>query len=130
MSRVQQPCGGGPATTTLHQMATLSPQPQTQQPQTPSYHGGRPRSAILYSTGRSVSITTSALEPTYPWDLDSNEDDVLDDDDDYGDEEDEDEDLVGESYVMTDKDKDYQHPSLETSRTCFFFNYFDKWADC
>ena len=80
---------------------------------------GKPRSAILYSTGRSVSITTTALEPTYPWDLDSNDDDMLDDedDDDYVEDDDDDEDLAGESYVINDKDKDYQHPSMETSRT-------------
>ena len=127
MARVQQqstPGGGGtsgPTTTTLHRMATLSPNSQA----APNYPG-KPRSAILYSTGRSVSITTTALEPTYPWDLDSMEDPLAeddydeeeeDDDEDYDDEDDqyEDDDLTGEPYI-TDKDNDFQHPSLETSR--------------
>ena len=40
-----------------------------------------------------------------------------DDDEDYDDEDDqyEDDDLTGEPYI-TDKDNDFQHPSLETSR--------------
>ena len=124
MARVQQQSTGGggtsgPTTTTLHRMATLSPNSQA----APNYPG-KPRSAILYSTGRSVSITTTALEPTYPWDLDSMEDplaedeyDDEDDDEDYDEDEDqyEDDDLTGEPYI-TDKDNDFQHPSLETSR--------------
>ena len=63
------------------------------------------------------------MEPTYPWDLDSNDDDMLDDedDDDYVEDDDDDEDLAGESYVINDKDKDYQHPSMETSRTWIWF---------
>ena len=125
MARVQQQSTGGggtsgPTTTTLHRMATLSPNSQAAQ----SNYPGKPRSAILYSTGRSVSITTTALEPTYPWDLDSMEDplaeddyDDEDDDEDYDEDEDqyEDDDLTGERYI-TDKDNDFQHPSLETSR--------------
>lgn len=82
--------------------------------------GSKPKSSILYSTGRSVSIAATTLEPTYPWDydLDNDLDDGLDDDD----FDDDDIDLAGERYVVNDEDEDYQHPSLETSRT--FLNIF------
>ncbi len=83
---------------------------------------GQPRSAVLYSTGRSFSITTTHLEPTYPWDFDLDNDD-LDEDVDEDDEDDDDEeyedaedDLAGEQY-MGDEEEEYQHPSLETRKS-------------
>ncbi len=77
---------------------------------------GKPKTSILYSTARSVSIATTTLEPQYPWDFDlDNDDDGLDDDD----FDDEDIDLAGETYNINDQDEDFQHPSLETSKTRF-----------
>lgn len=75
------------------------------------------KNAIVYATGRSVSIATAtlnatSLEPTYPWDYDLDNDD----DDDFED----DDDLAGEPYTMAGEDHDYQHPSLETSKLHFF----------
>lgn len=80
--------------------------------------GTKPKSSILYSTGRSVSIAATSLEPTYPWDydLDNDDDDPLDDDD----FDDDDINLAGERYMVNGEDEDYQHPSLETSRPCIF----------
>ena len=83
--------------------------------------GAKPKSAILYSTGRSVSIATTTLEPTYPWDYDLDPDDDDDGLDDYDDEsedpEDTEDNLGGRSYMINQEEEDYQHPSLETSRT-------------
>ena len=92
--------------------------------------GAKPKSAILYSTGRSVSIATTTLEPTYPWDYDLDPDDDDDDGlDDYDDEsedpEDTEDNLGGRSYMINQEEEDYQHPSLETSRTRnLFFTTF------
>ena len=109
MSSVATPHGGGPPTTMLHPMSAAA------QGTSPS---GKPKSSILYSTGRSVSITTATLEPTYPWDLDDDEDEGLDDDDDDldDDDDDEDDDIAGD---LPNLDQDFQHPSLETSRHTF-----------
>lgn len=77
------------------------------------------RSAVLYTSGRSVSISTAQLEPTYPWDYDMDNDDD-DDLDDCG-EEDEDadieDDLAGEPYIIAEEEE-YQHPSLENRKKC------------
>ena len=48
-------------------------------------------------SGRSVSITTTTLEPTYPWDYDLDND--LDDLDDYNDDY-EDDDLAGKEFCI------------------------------
>jgi hypothetical protein len=65
------------------------------------------KSSIFFS-GRSVSITTTTLEPTYPWDYDLDND--IDDLDDYNDDY-EDDDLAG-------KDK------LYSAMFCFGLNSF------
>ena len=57
-------------------------------------------SSLFFFPGRSVSITTTNLEPTYPWDYDLDND--IDDLDDYNDDY-EDDDLAG---------KDKLYPSM------------------
>ena len=100
MAAIQQPVARGQP---LSKMATLHPTSNVYK-----------KSAILYSTGRSVSIATASLEPQYPWDYDLDND--LDDDglDDYDDSDNED--FVGEKYIIAGEEEEYQHPSLETSK--------------
>ena len=110
--------GHGP----LRKMATVQHGSMVTTPVGPTGLKGQPRSAVLYSTGRSFSITTTQLEPTYPWDYDLDNDDldedVDEDEDEYEEYEDaEDEDLdAGEQYIIGDDEEEYQHPSLETRK--------------
>ena len=121
MPAIQQPIARG-TNATLSKMPTLRPLASVSSAASGS--SVYKKSAILYSTGRSVSIATASLEPQYPWDYDLDHD--LDDDglDDY---DDEDDDLAGERYMMAGEEEEYQHPSLETSKPnaliyLFFWN--------
>jgi hypothetical protein len=97
----------------LQRMSTSSYHAATSS-QPPFPGKGHKRPALLYSSGRSISITATHLDPTYPWDYEFDGDDlddaVLDAEEDYLD------DLAGEPYIMNGEDDDYQHPSLETSK--------------
>ena len=116
MAAIQQPIARG-TSATLSKTATLNTGLRPVAASVSSGSSVYKKSAILYSTGRSVSIATASLEPQYPWDYDLDND--LDDDglDDY---DDDDEDLAGERYIMAGEEEEYQHPSLETSKPKFY----------